>query len=540
MHLFTAFWFSVLIPACTLASDLGLSSQWSGWGANVLNNRWSNSRSAINSFNAGSLKESCLLKYDIGVSAPPAISGDIAYFPTWNGRFVALDYKSCHVRWDINVSNIITEFAPMTTLQTAYTQAVSRSTPQLDGSVLYFTTLAHALLVAVDLQTGALLAVAQINSHELATLTMSPTFYKGRIFVGSSSQEEAAAGFTPGYPCCSFVGNMVAVEFDKSRLQFEVVWNVRMIPPMFAGWSGVGVWGSQPSIDESRSQVFVATGNVYTAPSEYTSCLQGPESNSTHVNQTCLPDGILQEAVIALDIDTGSIRWLRIVSPLDAWTLACGYGAAPPNKAICPGVPGPDADFGMAPTFVHGSKWTPAGQDLVIIGQKNGILYALSAQSGAFFWSSTTSPDGIEGGNIWGIAVDDERAFFTAVNSNLETWLLQPSNQTIDNSAFGAVSLLDGSILWETQSPFDSISFVQPSVVNDVLFTGRTGQNKSGAYDLTQGGLIAINKRTGAIIKDYHLDVNFHGGIAIQNNYIMFGTGYNNFKGVGGFHVYSL
>lgn len=79
-----------------------------------------------------------------------------------------------------------------------------------------------------------------------------------------------------------------------------------------------------------------------------------------------------------------------------------------------------------------------------------------------------------------------------------------------------------------------------PTVVNDVLFTGRTGTNKTGSYDLTQGGLIAIDKRSGLIIRDYNLEVNFHGGIAVQNDYVMFGTGYNDFAGIGGFHVYTL
>ncbi|CAD0083634.1 unnamed protein product [Aureobasidium vineae] len=363
MHLSIILWSLVVFPVFVCASDHAASFEWSEWGANVLNNRWSQSKSAIDSFNAGNLKESCVLQYFKGVSAPPAISGGIAYFPTWDCQFVALDYENCQVLWNISVVDIVTGFAPLTALQTTLTAAVSRSTPQIDGSILYFTTLAHALLVAIDYRTGALLAVMQINPHELATLTMSPTFYKGKIFVGSSSQEEAAAGLVPGYSCCSLVGNMAAIEFNKGTRNFNVIWNVSMIleGPTVPGWSGVGVWGSQLSIDESRSQVFVTTGNVCSVPLEYESCLTDSGSN----NQSCLPNGVLQEAVIAFNIDTGAIRWLRIVSPLDAWTLACGLATGGTsvlhNPAICPGTPGPDADFGMAPTFVPGSKWTPNG-----------------------------------------------------------------------------------------------------------------------------------------------------------------------------------
>lgn len=311
MHMFTAFCSLVILSTSCGAASHKSHPQWSGWGAKILNNRWATSGSTISPSNAGTLRQSCLIQFSAGVSAPPAISGDIACFLTWNGRFIALDFKVCEVRWNISVSDIVISFAPLTTLQTSYTRAASRSTPQVDGSVLYFTTLCHALVVAVDRETGEYLASTQINPHELATLTMSPTFYKGKLFVGASSQEEGAAGFTAGYACCSFVGNMAAVEYDKKAREFKTAWNVSVIisGSTLPGWSGVAVWGSQPSIDEARSQVFIATGNVYSVPPEYESCLTDADVNLTNANSTCLPNNILQEAVIALDVETGAIKW---------------------------------------------------------------------------------------------------------------------------------------------------------------------------------------------------------------------------------------
>ncbi len=113
------------------------------------------------------------------------------------------------------------------------------------------------------------------------------------------------------------------------------------------------------------------------------------------------------------------------------------------------------------------------------------------------------------------------------------------SANTISNSAFGAVSLVDGKILWETQSPMnDSTSFATPSVVNDVVLTGRTqlGNLVTGAHG--PGGLVALNKITGAVLRDYQLNTSFYGNIAIVDNYVLFGTGYNNATGYGGFHVW--
>ncbi|THZ11904.1 hypothetical protein D6C91_08905 [Aureobasidium pullulans] len=310
-------WSLVLIAVACCASGHKKHSAWSGWGANIFNNRWATSNSSITHSNAGTLHESCFVQFPNGV------------------------------HWNISVADIVTDYAPLTALQVNYTRVASRSTPQIDGSVLYFTTLAHALVVAVDRGTGAHLASIQINPHELASLTMSPTFYKGKLFIGSSSQEEFAAGFTPGYVCYA---------------------------------------------------------------------------NVTTTNSTCLPEGVLQEAIIALDLETGAIKWSRVVSPLDSWNTACGFMALPLNAAVCPGTPGPDADFGMAPTFVPASMWTPKGLDIVVIGQKNGVIHTFSAQNGTLLWASATSPDGGQGGLIWGIAADDQRVYFTGVNGNSVTW----------------------------------------------------------------------------------------------------------------------
>jgi hypothetical protein len=114
---------------------------------------------------------------------------------------------------------------------------------------------------------------------------MSPTVYDGRLFVGVSSQEESAAAIVPDYKCCTFVGNMVGVDFNRATRKLDIAWNTPMISQAdFAqGWSGAAIWGSQPSIDVVRSQVglhtftqpstkltpsqlFIATGNTYTVP----------------------------------------------------------------------------------------------------------------------------------------------------------------------------------------------------------------------------------------------------------------------------------
>jgi outer membrane protein assembly factor BamB len=423
----------------------GASAQWSGWGGDFYNDRWASQNKAISTSNINSISSHCNISYLGGVSATPVVSGNTVYYPTWNGSFAALDYNACKLVWQINVTDLISQYAPISPFQQQSLRPVSRSSPQIDGNVVYFGTLTHALVFAVNRFTGRTLGSIQINAHPVAQLTMSPTFYDGKLFIGSSSSEELAA-LQPGYVCCSFVGNMAALSFDGSN--FKVVWNISMIPDfqVSSGWSGLSVWGSQPSIDRGRGQVFVATGNTYSIPEVIIDC-QNRTQNITAVEDglvpdPCLPRNIWQNSVLAIDIELGIINWVQQIGSLDAWTLACGLaGQSPRNPGACPQTPGEDVDFGMAPTFVPGSPYTPYGKDTLVIGQKSGNLYAMSAQSGYFFWSTAASPDGIAGGSSWGIAVDDNQVYFTAINSNYANWQLLPLNQTINRSAYGAASL---------------------------------------------------------------------------------------------------
>lgn len=513
-------------------------SEWSGWGANIYNNRWASGDTKISSSNINSLTAHCKISHALGVSATPVLSGHVAYYPTWNGSFLAVDYTSCHVVWEINVTSIIEGFAPISDVQRVQTKAISRTSPQVVGDVVYFGTLTHALLVAVDRSTGATLAKVQINTHPLAVLTMSPTAFDDKIFIGAASVEENLS-LDPSYHCCNFVGNFAALSFSKGTKAFHFLWNIPMIPAASAamGWSGVGLWGSQPSIDTARRQVFIATGNTYSIPDVIIAC-QNDTQNITAVMKglvpdPCLPRDILQESVIAIDIDLGITNWVHQLPALDAFTAACGFpGFSEQNKTLCPEIPGLDTDFGMAPAFVPGSPATPYGKDVVVVGQKSGIVYAFSAQAGRMFWSTATGPGGLGGGLSWGVAVDNSRVYFTMINTQEVDWKLQPSNEASNRSAFGAVSLADGSILWQTAVPLNGTSYSPPGVVGDLVLVGKTGVDPSGTqdYDRTNGSFVALDKATGKILLERVQDTNFHGGVAVEDRYVMFGLGYHGFS----------
>ncbi|KAI6856878.1 hypothetical protein KC338_g8281 [Hortaea werneckii] len=542
----------VVVESCNATVPFVDSAWWQGWGGNVLNNHWAAPNAHVDSAAAKSLAQHCKLDYMGGVSATPTVEGDIVYYLAWNGMVYAVNYKSCQTVWKADATGIARDFKPLSKMQEKILYLASRTSAIIEGDVVFFGTQPWALALAFDKHTGALLDRVQLNPHPFAVITLSPTAYQGYQFWGTSSREEAAARKFPEYDCCSFVGNMVATTFNHSTNKFSLSWNVSTLPLEESGpngWAGGAVWGSQPSIDVQRSQVFYGTGNVYRLPPAFEQCRLETANISVYekgltVSAPCLGKGVFQESVLALDIETGYINWYNQITPIDAWTAACGLGGSiqGPNKTEipgshnCPYKPGPDADFGMAPTFVSGSPHTPYGKDLLVIGQKDGNMYGIDAQAGRILWATKCAPDGNLGGISFGIAVDDTRAYFVGINSDLKNYTLV-NGDTINVSAYGAVDITDGSILWQTASPSRSFSFMVPTVVNDVAFMGYT-QNGTDGYDSSAGALVPVDAATGKILEVYDLDAPFHGGIAVQGQYVMFGAGYHQYKGTGSLYVY--
>ncbi|TLD07832.1 hypothetical protein PgNI_10844 [Pyricularia grisea] len=508
---------------------------WLGWGAGVYNNRWAASDAVVDSSNIANLTKVCSVQYTTaGQSAPPLVTGGVAYYPTWSGLIEALDYKNCQKVWSINVTRIIDDYRPGP-VQNGKAK-VSRTTPALgdDGETLYFGTIANALVLAIDRRSGKLIDSLQLDANPFAILTQSPTFYDGRLYAGVSSSESAAF---PGHPCCSFVGSLHAVALRRGRLQ--LLWSVQTIPQdsiANQNFSGAAVWGSQPSIDPIRRQVFIGTGQLYSLPPAFEEC-QRQTANITVIKQgltghdPCLPRTAYQNSILALDLDTGRVNWVRQLGPLDAWNAGCiDFPGLPPNPGACPDFPGRDADFGMAPTFVLGSAATPFGVDIVVAGQKNGMLWGLCAASGTTAWATQTGPDGLEGGLTWGVAVDDRAVYFTNTNSEHRPFPI-PGGDVVSNSAFGAASLTDGRILWLTPAPHNHDSYVAPAVVNDVVLVGTSGTRGDFVEPVGPGYLTPLDKRTGKVLRRIKLDAVLKGGPATVEDYVFFGTGY------GGLHT---
>ena len=129
----------------------------------------------------------------------------------------------------------------------------------------------------------------------------------------------------PKYQCCTFRGSLASLDAASGKL----TWKTFTIPDpptatkknsagtgMF-GPSGAAIWSS-PTIDVKRKAVYVGTGNNYSdPPTRYA------------------------DAVLAFDLETGSLRWYKQMNH-DVWNFSCSQ----PGKARCPETLDRDTDIG--------------------------------------------------------------------------------------------------------------------------------------------------------------------------------------------------
>jgi polyvinyl alcohol dehydrogenase (cytochrome) len=199
-----------------------------------------------------------------------------------------------------------------------------------------------------------------------------------------SSLEEAIND--PHYECCTFRGSIIAYDMRTGKRMWQTF---MMDPPRPQGVnaagarrmgpSGVAIWGT-PVIDEQRHQIYTATGDNYSDPRTKTS-----------------------DAVLALDLATGRIKWTWQALAGDAWNAGC----VSEIKTLCPESAGPDYDFGAAPILARSSTQ----RQFILVGQKSGWVFAVDPDRGKLVWKQRVGRGGIEGGIHFGMAVAGDRLF---------------------------------------------------------------------------------------------------------------------------------
>jgi len=479
-------------------------AQWLISGVDLSNTRNQPGEHIISPLNVAMLTPKWVFTTGGSVSATPTVAGDYVYFPDWAGNLYALDKNTGEKLWSARIPDY-----------DGVAGALSRTSPAIHGNELIFGDIQPGIhkganMIAVDRFTGKLLWITPVESHPAAKITGSAVVYGNVVYQGVSSSEEVLA-HNSKYPCCTFRGSMLAVDVYTGH----ILWKTYVMPDnggVPGGYSGGGIWQS-PSIDPQRNVLYVGTGDNYTVPQSVADC---QESNPAAID--CAPPEDHFDSVLALNLKTGALKWSRRLWGYDAYNGACA-GAQPGTN--CPKPRGPDYDLGGSGSNLIGN--------LLGIGQKSGIYWALNPANGSLRWETEVGPGGIQGGMQWGTATDG-RHIYAAITNNGHTPHTLISGQTINWGSWSALDCTTGKILWQTADPTPGgLDQGAVSVANGVMFAGSMS-----------GYMYALDAATGVILWSFNSGGSVVGGPSIVDGVLYWGSGYTSANSLANNKMYAF
>ncbi|KAH7554055.1 hypothetical protein JRO89_XS12G0102900 [Xanthoceras sorbifolium] len=483
------------------------AQNWPNHGGDLYNRRYANKEKKISPETVSKLHLRWKFYAGGDISVTPAIFNGTVYFPSWNGNLYAVKASDGSLVWKKNLQKL-TGFNN-TGFVLNVNSTVSRSTPTIAGDLLLVGLFGPAVVIAVKRSNGNLVWSTRLDhDHARSFITMSGTYYKGTFYVGTSSIEEGLSVEL----CCTFRGSLAKLDAKTGR----VLWQTFMLPDNFGKtgeYSGAAIWGSSPSIDPVRNHVYIATGNLYSAPLHVRQCQEEENNQTTPTSpDKCIEPENHSNSILALDINTGKIKWYKQLGGYDVWFGACNWHLNP----NCPPGPSPDADFAEAPMmlsiYVNRVK-----HDIVVAVQKSGFAWALDRDNGSLVWSMEAGPGGLGGGAMWGSATDERRIYTNIANSQHKNFTLKPFKNTTIAGGWVAMDARNGNVLWSTANPSNATAPGPVTVANGVLFAGSTYR---------QGPVYALNAKTGKILWSYDTGATIYGGGSVSNGCIYMGNGY--------------
>ena len=161
-------------------------------------------------------------------------------------------------------------------------------------------------------------------------------------------------------------------------------------------------------------------------------------------------DTIGSDAVMAMEIATGKIRWQHQVTEKDNFVMGCGRTSTSGN---CPTPLGPDFDFGATAVLMK----IAGGKNVLVAGQKSGLVYGFNPDNGKLLWTTRVGAGSALGGVEWGIGSDDKLVYVP--NADLPASFGQPRGTGGMGSAAGgkpglnAIDPATGKLVWATPAP---------------------------------------------------------------------------------------
>jgi polyvinyl alcohol dehydrogenase (cytochrome) len=490
------------------------SPQWNGWSPGVTNSRFQDA-AGLEASDVPRLK----LKWAFNLGdvttarSQPTVVGGRVFITSQSGAVYALDADSGCTRWG---------FQAAAGIRSGITIGEAKGTPAA------FFADGGGTMYALNAKTGELIWKVRPVDHYATIATATPRYYKGVVYQPFASFEEALGG-DPKFQCCTFRGSVAALDAGTGRK----IWQTFTIPEAAkpthktpagaqqSGPSGASVWSST-TIDEQLGVLYVATGDNYSDPPTNTS-----------------------DAILAMDLKTGEVRWSRQLTEKDAFNNGC----VTPQRTNCPEANGPDHDFGQPPILVLLGE----GKRALVIAQKSGVVHAIDPdQKGKVLWQTRVGAGGALGGSQWGSATDGQKVY-VAISDIALSGVADPKSPqgfrlTLDPQKGGGLHALDlktGKIVWSARPAPCAAARTDCSPAQSAAVTAIPGVVFSGSVD---GHLRAYSMTTGEILWDEDTARGFdvvngktaHGGSmdaagpAVVNGMVLVNSGYGQWGGMPG------
>lgn len=451
---------------------------WTQHGFDLSNSAWNRAETRIRASTAHRLVPTWQFPVNEMVPTTPAVVDGVVFFGTWEGIFYAVDAASGKEAWRFNARELVGDESAWQARGVGIRGGITVH----QGRVYFGDT--GGYLMAIDAKSGRLHWRKRLDAHPHARVFSAAKIFGDRLYIGVSSLEESAIRINPDYNGYTFGGSVVALDLATG----DERWRFHTIPvkprrigtkeggrPVY-GPAGAAVWAT-PTIDPRRRLIYVATGNGYTGPEEH---LQ------------------LAEAVIALDLDTGRMRWSYQAMPgaKDLYT----------NERLAGDDEGPDLDFGQSPILLGG----PTNDRFLACGQKSGWLYLLNPATGRKIWETKVGAGGGLGGLEFGSATDGTRIFAAIANGE---------------GNVAAVDVTTGKILWQT---WNVVGLNHAPVIiagprEDLVVFEGSNRGVLRAYDAKDGRIVWQHQ--------FKRGTSIQGGAVVANGMLFVGSGYHSALG---------
>jgi alcohol dehydrogenase (cytochrome c) len=223
----------------------------------------------------------------------PIVANGLMYVAEGSGRVLAFDVPTGEVEW------IYTRTFPEDI-------AASEGYPRargvaIHGDTIYWGT-ADMHLVALDARTGAVRFDVETGDYKTGEgHAHPPLVVDGKVFIGAAGGDLAARG------------KFQARDARTGALVWEFYTVPRKGEPKYETWTENGKWpplGGAPwntvSYDAEFDLVYFSTGQ----PAPWSTASRGPG------------DSLYTNSVLAVEADTGKLRWHYQISPADDWDRA--------------------------------------------------------------------------------------------------------------------------------------------------------------------------------------------------------------------------